>query len=187
MTGGPRPDRPARARWIAAANWACHGVLAVGLVAPSMTYVPRVGGATDVARAAGLVPDPATYSVLSGILSLLENGDVAIGCVLLVFSVVFPISKLVVVRLALRGTSGGAVPPRLLQAVALASKYSMTDVFVIALLVVASRTMPGGSRIELEWGIFAFCAAALLSTGLTSSVRREAAGVGAGAREGPPA
>ncbi|MCI0585373.1 MAG: paraquat-inducible protein A [Planctomycetes bacterium] len=170
----------ARARWISAANWLCHGILAVGLVAPSMTYVPRLGGATDVARAAGLIPAPATYSVLSGIVSLLENGDVLIGCVLLVFSVVFPISKLVVVRLALGGAGAGAVAPRLLKATALASKYSMTDVFVIALLVVASRTMPGGSRIELEWGIFAFCAAALLSTGLTSSVRKEAAGVGAG-------
>ncbi len=178
MTAGPGSDRPAR--WIAAANWLCHGILAVGLVAPSMTYVPRLGGATDVARAAGLVPDPTTYSVLSGILSLFENGDVAIGCVLLVFSVVFPISKLIVVRLALRGASGGAVPPRLLKATTLASKYSMTDVFVIALLVVASRAMPGGSRIELEWGIFAFCAAALLSTGLTSSVRKEATGVGVG-------
>ncbi|MGH7151821.1 MAG: paraquat-inducible protein A [Planctomycetota bacterium] len=181
MTDGTRPDRPAagRARGIAAGNWLCHGVLAVGLVAPAMTYVPRMGGATDVARAVGLVPDPATYSVLSGILSLLENGDVVIGCVLLLFSVVFPISKLIVVRLALRSETAASMPGPLLKAVAFASKYSMVDVFVIALLVVASRTMPGGSRIELEWGIFAFCAAALLSTGLTSSVRNEAAGVGA--------
>ena len=82
----------------------------MGLVAPCMTYVPRLGGATDVARAAGLVPDPATYSVLSGIQSLFENGDVVIGCVLLVFSVVFPISKLIVVRLALRGGTADAVP-----------------------------------------------------------------------------
>ncbi|HKB16364.1 MAG TPA: paraquat-inducible protein A [Planctomycetota bacterium] len=180
MTAEARPVPPVRARagWISAANWLCHGILAVGLVAPSMTYVPRLGEATDVARAAGLVPDPTTYSVLSGIVSLLEHGDVLIGCVLLVFSVVFPISKLIVVRLALRGEGGGAVPPPLLRAVAFASKYSMVDVFVIALLVVASRTMPGGSRIELEWGIFAFCAAALLSTGLTSSVRREAAEAG---------
>ena len=179
MTSDPRLDRPAqaRARQVSALNWLCHGILAVGLVAPCMTFVSRMGGATEVARAVGLIPDPATYSVLSGILSLLEHGDVGIGCVLLTFSVVFPISKLIVVRLALQGATRCAVPPRLLKAVALASKYSMVDVFVIALLVVASKTMPGGSRIELQWGTLAFCAAALLSTGLTSSVRKTAAGI----------
>jgi paraquat-inducible protein A len=136
-----------------------------------MTFVTRMGGATDVARAAGLIPEPTTYSVLSGILALLEDGDALIGCVLLVFSIVFPIGKLIVVRLVLQGTTRRAVPPHLLKAVALFSKYSMTDVFVIALLVVASKTMAGGSSIDLEWGIFAFATAALLSMGLTSAVK----------------
>ena len=78
MTGEARPDRPARARWISAANWACHGILAVGLVAPSMTYVPRMGGATDVARATLIGWDPETYLftvwTLIGTLSTISNG-----------------------------------------------------------------------------------------------------------------
>ncbi len=156
-----------RAAPIAALNWLCHALLAVGLVAPSMTFVSRMGSATDVAREAGVLPAPATYSVLSGILSLLGGKDLLIGGLLLVFSVVFPIAKLVVVRLALEGP----VSPRLLKAVAFASRYSMVDVFVIALLVVASKTMPGGSRFEPEWGLAAFGAAALLSTALTAAVR----------------
>jgi paraquat-inducible protein A len=171
-------DRRQAARWLALWNWLCHGLLAVGLIAPCMTYSPRLGAATEAARAAGLLPDPATYSVLSGILTLLDSGNALIGCVLLLFSVVFPISKLVVVRLALRESGRGALAPPLVHAVAAASKYSMVDVFVIALLVLASRTMPGGSRIELEWGVFAFCAAALLSTALTTSLQRVAAGGG---------
>ena len=169
MTGGPTDPGGERPGRLAALNWLCHGILAAGLVAPSMTFVTRMGSATDVARAAGLIPEPTTYSVLSGILALLESGDVLIGCVLLVFSVVFPIGKLIVVRLVLQETTRRAVPPRLLKAVALFSKYSMTDVFVIALLIVASKTMAGGSTIDLEWGIFAFAAAALLSMGLTST------------------
>jgi paraquat-inducible protein A len=179
VTSDPPLDRPARARArrVAALNWLCHGILAVGLVAPCLTFVSRMGGATEAARAVGLIPDPATYSVLSGILSLLEHGDVWIGCILLTFSVVFPIAKLIVVRLALQEGTAHAVPPSLLKAVAIASKYSMADVFVIALLVVASKTMPGGSSIDLEWGTFAFCAAAVLSTGLTSSVKTTAARV----------
>jgi uncharacterized paraquat-inducible protein A len=60
--------------------------------------------------------------VLTGILTLFENGDVVIGCVLLVFSVVFPISKLVVVRLALGDAGRGVLPPALAQAIAVASK-----------------------------------------------------------------
>lgn len=157
---------------LATFNWLCHGVLAVGLVAPCMTIVTRVGDATEVARAAGLIPEPRTYSVLSGILTLLENGNVMIGIVLLLFSVVFPIGKLVVVRLVLRQTARPAIHPRLLKAVAFSSKYSMTDVFVIALLVVASKTMAGGSSIEVQWGTFAFGLAALLSLGLTTAIDR---------------
>jgi hypothetical protein len=166
------PD--ARARRISALNWLCHAVLAVGLVAPCMTFVPRLGDATEIARAAGLLPGPETYSVLSGIVSLLEQGDALIALVLLAFSVVVPVGKLIVVRLAIRESTRHSVSPALLRAVALASKYSMVDVFVIALLVVASKTMPGGSRLELEWGTYAFCAAALLSTGLTSWVKSAA-------------
>lgn len=158
-------------RRLAALNWLCHALLAVGLVAPCMTFVSRMGGATEIARAVGLVPEPATYSVLSGIRTLFESGDVAIGCVLLVFSVVFPVSKLIVVRLALQAAARGEEARALLRAVAVASKYSMVDVFVIALLVVASKSMPGGSSVELEWGTFAFAAAAVLSTALTASVR----------------
>jgi paraquat-inducible protein A len=150
-------------------------MLAVGLVAPCMTFVSRMGGATEVARAAGLIPEPATYSVLSGILTLFEGGDLGIGCVLLAFSVLFPIAKLIAVRLVLQSATRRAVSPQLLRGVAALSKYSMVDVFVVALLVVASKTMPGGSRIDLEWGLFAFGAAALLSMGLTSAVRRTAA------------
>ncbi len=156
----------------AALNWLCHGVLAVGLMAPCMTIVPRMGSATDVARSIGLLPQAESYSVLSGILALFEDGDLVIALVLLTFSVLFPVAKLVVVRLTLQGAVCGAVPQKLLAAMAMFSKYSMTDVFVIALIVVASRTLPGDSQINLEWGAIAFALAALLSMYLTSAVKK---------------
>jgi paraquat-inducible protein A len=155
---------------VAALNWLCHAILGVGLVAPSMTYVPRMGAATEAARLAGLISEPATYSVLTGILALFDDGDMLIGSALLAFSVLFPVAKLVAVRLTLQGSAAGAASPRVLSAVAFFSRYSMVDVFVVALLVVASKTMPGGSRIHLEWGLLAFGAAALLSMRLTSAV-----------------
>ena len=156
----------------AALNWLCHAVLALGLMAPCMTVVPRLGSATEVARAAGLLPAAESYSVLSGILALFENGDLVIASLLLAFSVLFPVAKLVVVRLTLQGAAHGAVPERVLSAMAIFSKYSMTDVFVIALIIVASRTLPGDSQIDLEWGALAFATAALLSMYLTSAVKK---------------
>ena len=167
--------RPSNHQPLAALNWLCHGALAVGLMAPCMTFVARLGSATDAARFVGLVPQPESYSVLSGILALLEGGDLVIGLVLLTFSVLFPVAKLVVVRLALQGAAGGPVPRGLLTVMATIGKYSMVDVFAIALLVVASKTMAGGSRIDLEWGAIAFGSAALLSMYLTSAVKKAVA------------
>lgn len=155
-------------------NWLCHGILAMGLTAPCMTIVARMGEATDIAQELGFLPEPESYSVLSGILALFDNGDIAIGILLLVFSVLFPVTKLIAVRLTLRVVPGGQAPHRLLSVIAILSKYSMIDVFVIALLVIASKTLPGGSEINLRWGTFAFAAAALLSMYLISAVKKAA-------------
>lgn len=116
-------DLPLRA-WkpLAGLNWLCHGVLALGLMAPSMTVVVRLGEATEVVRAAGILPEPETYSVLSGILALFDHGNLLIGLLLLSFSVLFPVAKLVVVRLTLQGARSGIAPRRLLAATAMFSK-----------------------------------------------------------------
>jgi hypothetical protein len=39
----------------------------------------------------------------------------------------------------------------------------MVDVFFIALLVLASQTLPGGTSVEIRWGAYAFAAAALVA------------------------
>jgi hypothetical protein len=53
---------------------------------------------------------------------------------------------------------------------------------VLAVLVVAIKGLPGGSRVAIEWGAAAFCASVLLSIyislhigGLRNSVASEAA------------
>lgn len=169
MTGTPRSWKP----W-SVLNWLCHGILALGLTAPCMTIVARMDELTDIAKDLGMLPEPESYSVLQGIIALFDTGDIAIGILLLVFSVIFPIVKLIAVRLTLRVGPGGAVPHRLLSVIAILSKYSMIDVFVIALLVIASKTLPGGSEINLRWGTLAFAVAALLSMYLISAVKKAA-------------
>jgi len=140
--------------------WAAHAMLGIGLCAPCMTVTPRLGPVDALGRWLGLVDAPRTYSVASGVLRLLTGGNVAIGIVLLAFSVIFPVAKLVVLRACLaEGRQGRAHA-----IVARFGKYSMADVFVLALLVVASKSFPGGTTVEIRWGAYAFAAAALTST-----------------------
>ncbi|MFQ5844487.1 MAG: paraquat-inducible protein A [Planctomycetota bacterium] len=164
-------------RTLARLNWTGHGLLALGLVAPCMTVTPRMGPQTGVAKWLGLVGDPETYSILSGVVEFLQ-GNVPIGALLLVFSVLFPVTKLIVFRMAIADArSGNPIAPAL-RVVTTLGKFSMVDVFVIALLVVASRSFPGGTSVDLLWGAYAFAAAALLSIvvgiGLTRLSKRPA-------------
>lgn len=82
-------------------------------------------------------------SILGGIRALLASGDVVTSAILLAFSVVFPIAKIVllfVYWLALRrGRRLAAWPVGLLQA---AARWSMLDVLVIALVVFAIKAQP---------------------------------------------
>jgi uncharacterized paraquat-inducible protein A len=143
--------------------WAAHILLGLGLAAPCMTVVPRMGAHTGLARWLGLLEEPRTYSILSGIRALVAADGLWIGLLLLLFSVVFPVAKLIALRVAISERSRGKASNRLHRLLAGAGKYSMADVFVIALLVVVSKSFPGGTRVELRWGIYAFAAAALLT------------------------
>jgi uncharacterized paraquat-inducible protein A len=44
-----------------------------------------------------------------------------------------------------------------------AGKFSMLDVFVVGLIVLAIKGLPGGSRVTLGWGVAAFAASVILS------------------------
>jgi paraquat-inducible protein A len=162
-------------RALAALNWAGHVLLALGLVAPCMTITPHAEPHEGLARWLGLMKEPKTWSILGGIGKLLRGGNVAVGVALLAFSVLVPVAKLVVVRAALDDARGGrGASPALRVAVAI-GKYSMVDVYVVALLVVAAQTLPGGTTIELRWGAFAFAGAALLAIPVSARVARLAA------------
>ena len=139
-------------------------LLGVGLFAPCMTLQPSFGNLTWLARLIdpGLLA-PTTFSLLGGIRLLFAGGNLFIGMVVLIFSVVFPLWKLGVywvgtARLA-RGQKLGASVRWVNQL----GKWSMLDVFVLAVLVVAVKGLPGGSRVAIEWGAAAFCASVLLS------------------------
>jgi hypothetical protein len=143
--------------------WANHLLLGAGLLAPCMTVTPHLGSLDDLARWLGLVDAPKTYSVATGILQLLSAGSVAVGIVLLLFSALFPVAKLVVLRAALADACRGRPAGRAHDLAARFGRYSMADVFVLALVVVVSKSFPGGTTVDIRWGAFAFAGAALLS------------------------
>lgn len=138
--------------------------LGLGLVGPCMTIVPRMGPFTGWIRA--LQPhqlQPTTYSILSGIAAMRQHGNPGIAALLLGFSVVFPILKLSAMTAGAVGLRLGQRPHLAVRLTHHLGKFSMLDVLVIGLLVLAIKGLPGGSEVRLRWGIWAFAASVALS------------------------
>lgn len=174
LFGGTR-----RRHWL----WFCQAALLVsaalqgaGLVAPALTTQPRFGQFDGWVRL--LRPDlarPTTFSLVGGIRRLLSDpnaSNVAIGVILLTFSVLFPIIKLAVLsfaasRLARNGSAGSAF--------VLAhhgGKLSMLDLLVVAVLIVLVKGLPGGTTMDARIGIWLFAGSVLLAL-LVSGILHE--------------
>jgi paraquat-inducible protein A len=147
-------------------------LLGVGVAAPCMTVAPSFGNFTGIVKM--LQPSfthPTTFSVLGGLVSLLEDGKYVISFVLFMFSILFPLVKLTVIWMVLYDVISleGRVP-KVLERL---GKYSMIDVFVMALLILAIKGLPGGSQITLRWGLYVFGGAALLTIELARALHRK--------------
>lgn len=148
-------------------------LLGLGLVAPCMTIQPSFGPLTSWIRL--LRPDltePATYSILGGILQMMRTDSLALGLLLLGFSVVFPSVKLATlwwgVSVLRRGEPGGVA----LWVTHHAGKFSMLDVLVVAVLIIAIKGLPGETKVTIGWGLFAFAGSVLLSMVASLFVKR---------------
>lgn len=137
-------------------------LLISGVLLPCMTVRPHAGEYTAFIKM--LAPkefEATTYSILEGIFSMMKSGSPAIGALLLLFSIIFPIWKLATfVYYTYRKKK---TPSRSLEFAVKLGKYSMLDVFVLAILVIAVKGLPGGSSVELEVGIYFFTASVILS------------------------
>jgi len=145
-------------------------LLVSGILLPCMTIHPKVGEYTFIAKM--LAPkefESTSYSILGGILVMIKNGSVAIGILLFLFSVVFPMWKLATFIYYTYRTK--KTPSKSLKIALNLGKYSMLDVFVLAVLVIAVKGLPGGSRMDLEVGIFFFTASVLLSIFLGQKIK----------------
>lgn len=105
-----------------------------------------------------------TYSIIDGILGFWSDGRYGLFVLVFLFSVVLPLGKVAVGAWAwLAAAEPGSLPDRLLRAAASISRWSMLDVCIVALLVVALE----GSLLttaDIHAGLVLFAAGVVVST-----------------------
>jgi paraquat-inducible protein A len=111
-----------------------------------------------------------TFSVLSGVIELLKEGKFFIFLVITGFSIVLPLLKMGVLYKLLDGKPGRTVSlDRYLHWMHLFGKWSMLDVFVVAVLVVAVK-LGAIASVEMRYGLYAFAGAVVLTMYVTARV-----------------
>lgn len=121
-----------------------------------------------------------TVSIWSGMNSLYASGETFLATVLLVFSILFPIGKnLMLIGILLKGSWLGKFSRRLVRWAAVLGKWSMLDVFLVAILV-ASVKLGVLAHADVLSALYFFAGSVigtnLISTGLDWWIRREGEG-----------
>jgi len=150
-------EYPEKARQLRLYIWLASTLLLVGLVAPIITLSKFV-----------LVKN--TFSVLSGVFELLTEGQIFLFLVITGFSVVLPVLKLgVLYRLVSKHEIAKQKIKKQLHWMHLYGKWSMLDVFVVAVLVAAVK-LGAVADVEMRFGLYAFAASVLLTMFITSRI-----------------
>jgi len=117
-----------------------------------------------------LVNESNTYSVVSGMWALFCANEYFLATVIVLFSIAFPCAKLASLFVLCHG---GAERSRDLhfRAHAFLGKWSMLDVFVIALLVVSLK-LGDLVNVQIHAGLYFFAASVLLTMVLTHILKK---------------
>ena len=91
------------------------------------------------------------------------HGEVFLGAIILVFSVLFPLSKNLL-GLAASMSGSQASKQSLYRMLSKTSKWSMTDVFVVALLILFMKAENIHLYMQADNGVYCFAISALLSS-----------------------
>jgi len=114
----------------------------------------------------------ATYSIIDGVFGFWSDGRYFLFALVFLFSVVLPLGKVLVgIRAWISPVHPGSPAGRLLRAAAWASRWSMLDVFIVALLVLALE----GSLLttaDIHAGLVLFAAGVVVSTVATHRLVR---------------
>ena len=138
--------------------------LGFGLTGPCMTVIPHAGELEGWVRL--LEPEalrPSAYSVVGGIAALWSHGNAPLGALLFGFSVLFPAAKLAVMAWAAAHENDAARHGPASRVAHHAGKFSMLDVLVVGVLVVAVKGLPGGTEVRVGWGLYLFATSVVLA------------------------
>lgn len=144
VTGHPRH---VRIHWVDGLLAAAAALFGVGLFAPLFT-VEKLLIFSD------------TVSIASSLYALATEGYVFLFLLILVFSVLLPLTKLSVLIYVRWLRPRRPVP--LLVWVERLAKWSMLDVFVVALLVISIK-LQFVAQVTIHYGLYAFAASVLLT------------------------
>ena len=111
------------------------------------------------------------YSVWQGVVELWKQNELALAVVLFFFSIVFPLLKLVGLAVIWFWRLRETERARLLHWLEALGKWSMLDVFVVAILIVLVKLGPL-AKVEPRAGVYVFSAAILCSMLTTMYVDR---------------
>jgi paraquat-inducible protein A len=113
-----------------------------------------------------------SFSVVSGVVELLRNGQIVLFVVVAGFSVAMPIMKIVVLfKLLSKGSSEGHKTKRYLHLMHEYGRWAMLDVMVVAVLIVTVK-LGAIASIKVHLGLFVFGASVLLIMLITNRVVR---------------
>ena len=151
---------------------------------PNRADVPALIGLATVVLVAGLSLPILTvektvfwrhwenhYSVFVGVMELAKSGDWLLAVILFFFSMVFPFAKLLSLTTLWYRRMSGAERAKTLHWLNLLGKWSMLDVFVVAILIVAAK-LRDLTQVQPRIGIYLFGLAIILSMLATTHVER---------------
>ena len=103
-------------------------------------------------------------SVSTGLLTLWKESEFFLFAILFVFTVIFPFVKIMsLLALWLKGGISRERVARLHRFVAQLGKWSMLDVFIVAVLVLTLKSGGGIASIRIQDGLFLFFASVMLT------------------------
>ena len=155
-----------RLTWLVNIAVVCLGL---GIMLPVMRIDANGGGIKGFIMAF-ITPGPSSYSILSSVWTLIKNGvvlDILLASIIFICSVVFPILKLGVFYHKL---NDGKLNRGISALVHKWGRFSMLDVYIVAILILTIRTLPGGAQIKPSWGIILFTISVLLSLYISARI-----------------
>jgi paraquat-inducible protein A len=112
-----------------------------------------------------------SYSVVTGVFGLAQDRQYVLATVVFFWSVVFPIAKLALLFWIWFGRTDAAQRSSVLRWLDKLGKWSMLDVYIVAVLIVAVKLGPL-AEVKVENGLYVFGAAVLLTMFVGARIRK---------------